>query len=70
MNLSGMKRYGTDEVVDAVVVGTGAGGAPLLARLAEAGLKVVALEAGRNWAPGEHTPDEVAASELYWLGKG
>ena len=69
MNLSRMKRYGTDEVVDAVVVGTGAGGAPLLARLAEAGLKVVALEAGRNWEPGEHTPDEVAASELYWLGE-
>ena len=37
MNLAGMTRYGTDEVVDAVVVGTGAGGAPLLARLAQAG---------------------------------
>ncbi len=34
MNLAGQKRYGTDEVVDVVVVGTGAGGAPLLAELA------------------------------------
>ena len=67
MNLSGMKRYGNDEIVDAVVVGTGAGGAPLLARLAHAGLRVVALEAGRNWTPSDHTPDEVAAAELYWL---
>ena len=65
-----MRRYGTGEVVDAVVIGTGAGGAPLLARLAAAGLKVVALEAGRNWTPGEDfATDEVAASELYWLGE-
>jgi hypothetical protein len=35
----------TDEV-DCLVIGTGAGGAPLLARLAMAGLNVVALEAG------------------------
>ena len=69
MNLDLMKRYGHDDVVDAVVVGTGAGGAPLLARLAAAGLKLVALEAGRNWDPAEHTPDEVAASDIYWMGE-
>ncbi len=69
MNLNEMKRYGTDDVVDAVVIGTGAGGAPLLARLAVAGQSVVALEAGRNWDPGTEFPtDEVAARELYWLG--
>jgi hypothetical protein len=34
------------ETVDCIVIGLGAGGAPLLARLAQAGLKVVALEAG------------------------
>jgi choline dehydrogenase-like flavoprotein len=70
MNLAGMKCYPSDEVVDAVVVGTGAGGAPLLAKLAQAGLKVVALEAGRNWNPGqEFATDEEAASGIYWLGE-
>ena len=70
MKLWGMRRYRMDEVVDAVVIGTGAGGAPLLARLAAAGLKVVALEAGRNWTPGEEfATDEIAASALYWIGE-
>jgi len=56
----------TDEV-DAVVIGTGAGGAPVLARLAAAGLKVVALEAGREWSPGtDFATDEVAQSALFW----
>ncbi|GAC1356268.1 MAG: hypothetical protein NVSMB3_02370 [Acidobacteriaceae bacterium] len=70
MNLNAMRQYGTEEVVDAVVIGTGAGGAPLLARLAAAGLRVVALEAGRNWDPAtDFATDEVAAQELYWLGE-
>ncbi len=67
MNLDAMRRYGTADVVDAVVIGTGAGGAPLLARLAQAGLRVVALEAGRNWTPADFPADEVAASPIYWL---
>ncbi len=41
-----MRRYDPETEVDAVVIGTGAGGAPVLARLAAAGLRVVALEAG------------------------
>ncbi len=70
MKLEGMKCYGTDEIVDAVVIGTGAGGAPLLARLAGAGLSVVALESGRNWDPGtEFATDEVAQEALYWTGE-
>lgn len=70
MKLEGMKRYGTEEEVDAVVIGTGAGGAPLLARLAAAGLKVVALEAGRNWDPStEFATDEMAMGELYWTAE-
>ncbi len=59
----------TRETVDAVVVGTGAGGAPLLARLAAGGLRVVALEAGQNHDPEQFTADELDASKIYWLGE-
>jgi len=69
MNLTQMQTYAQDEVVDAVVIGTGAGGAPLLGRLASAGLRVVALEAGRNWEPEDYPSDEIAASGIYWLGE-
>lgn len=69
MNLHEMKRYPTHDTVDAVVIGTGAGGAPLIAALASAGLSVVALEAGRNWTPEEFTADESAASGIYWLNE-
>ncbi|WP_294322209.1 GMC family oxidoreductase [uncultured Sphingomonas sp.] len=58
--------FSTGEVVDAVVIGTGAGGAPLLSRLAKAGLSVVALEAGRAFQPHEHVADELAA-DIYWM---
>ena len=61
-----MRRFAGHDAVDAVVIGTGAGGAPVLARLAAAGLSVVALEAGRLFAPSDHTPDEVAA-DIYWM---
>jgi len=68
MRLEHQRRYGEDEIVDAVVVGTGAGGAPLLASLARAGLRVVALEAGRNTEPGDHLPDEVEApADINWM---
>ncbi|MDQ3748141.1 MAG: GMC family oxidoreductase, partial [Acidobacteriota bacterium] len=52
--------------VDAVVIGTGAGGAPILARLAQAGLKVVALEAGRNFDYTKFATDEREQSKLFW----
>ena len=51
---------------DVVVVGTGAGGAPLAARLAEAGVSVLMLEAGAEHAPLSHTPDETASGPIYW----
>ena len=44
--------------VDCLVIGLGAGGAPLLARLAMASLKVVALEAG-PW----HNPEKDFATD-------
>ena len=53
-----------------VVIGTGAGAAPVMAELGEAGLSVVALEAGRWWDPGaEYAADEIRMNELYWLGE-
>lgn len=62
-----MRRYPTAETVDAVIIGTGAGGAPLLARLAQAGLSVVALEAGQTWHPArDFATDEVAQTKLFW----
>ncbi len=62
-----MRRYSLDETVDAVVIGTGAGGSPILARLAQAGLKVVAVEAGSFLIPEEFSSDERAQNYLYWL---
>ena len=55
------------DTVDCVVIGLGAGGAPLLARLAQAGLKVVALEAGPWHNPEkEFATDERAQDFLFW----
>ncbi|MGR6329616.1 GMC family oxidoreductase [Sphingomonas sp. XXL09] len=54
------------DVTDVVIVGSGAGGAPLAARLAEAGVSVVVLEAGRAFRPDDHVADELAA-DIYWM---
>lgn len=55
------------EEVDCVVIGLGAGGAPLLARLARAGLKVVALEAGPWYDPRkDFATDEMYQNFLFW----
>lgn len=67
MNLGSMRCHDERDVVDAVVIGTGAGGAPLLASLAARGLRVVALEAGRNWEPDEHTADETEGADINWM---
>jgi len=66
-SLGAMKRYSTDEEVDAVVIGTGAGGGPLLSRLAAKGLKVVAIEAGKWHDPRNFATDEKAQNHLFWL---
>ncbi len=66
-----MRHHGESDEVDAVVIGTGAGGAPLLAKLAAAGRRVVALEAG-PWfeSPAEDfATDELSAGHIYWLGE-
>ncbi|MBW6530440.1 GMC family oxidoreductase [Sphingomonas sp. RRHST34] len=54
------------DTADVVIVGSGAGGAPLAARLAEAGVSVVVLEAGRAFRPDDHVADELAA-DIYWM---
>jgi choline dehydrogenase-like flavoprotein len=64
-----MKTFSCSDEVDVVVVGTGAGGAPLLAKLSAAGLRVVALEAGPWFVSpeDEFATDEVDAAKIYWL---
>ncbi|HTT04597.1 MAG TPA: GMC family oxidoreductase [Steroidobacteraceae bacterium] len=63
-----MREFRDDELVDFAVVGTGAGGAPLIARLAESGFSVVGLDAGPYYRPLEDfASDEREQSKLYWL---
>ena len=62
-----MNAHSLDETVDAVIIGLGAGGAPLLSRLAAAGMKVVALDAGPWYDPArDFATDEVAQDKLFW----
>ena len=62
-----MRRHADADEVDAVVIGTGAGGAPILHRLAQAGCAVVALEAGRWWTPEiDFATDELEQDKLFW----
>jgi len=69
VNLENMRTYSDDEIVDVVVVGTGAGGAPLLAEMARRGLSAVALEAGRNFELDDFTPDETEAVRINWMSE-
>jgi choline dehydrogenase-like flavoprotein len=62
-----MRCHDDEEVVDFAIVGTGAGGGVLAARLAEAGFSVVAFDAGPYWRPLEDfASDERAQHKLYW----
>ncbi|MDQ3359801.1 MAG: GMC family oxidoreductase, partial [Actinomycetota bacterium] len=63
----GMSRFDDDDEVDLAIVGCGAGGSVLLQRLARAGWKVVALEAGPFWDPDkDFVSDEAGSHHLYW----
>jgi choline dehydrogenase-like flavoprotein len=63
-----MKEYSENEEVDFAIVGTGAGGATLAAKLAEAGFSVVAFDAGGWYRPlDEFASDELEQTKLYWL---
>ena len=62
-----MQKFSPSEIVDAVIIGTGAGGAPILARLAQAGLKIVALEAGPFFNPSiDFATDEREQEKIFW----
>ena len=62
-----MRQFAENEEVDFVIVGTGAGGAPLAAKLAEAGFSVIGFDAGAWWRPlEEFASDETHQSKLYW----
>jgi choline dehydrogenase-like flavoprotein len=55
------------EEVDFCVVGAGAGGGVVGAKLAEAGLSVVVLDAGPHWNPvKDFVSDEMASRKLFW----
>lgn len=61
-----MNRYG-EEQVDYLIVGCGAAGGVLLQRLARAGFRVLALEAGPFWdAEKDWVSDEAGSHNLYW----
>jgi choline dehydrogenase-like flavoprotein len=62
-----MREYPLAEEVDFLIVGSGAGGATLAAKLAEGGFSVVVLEAGPFWRPlDEFASDEQTQQKLYW----
>ena len=62
-----MRDWSRDEV-DVCVIGAGAAGGVVGAKLAEAGLSVVILEAGPHWSPvRDFTSDETDGRKLYWL---
>ena len=62
-----MAQVHDDDPVDFAIVGAGAGGATLAAKLAEAGFSVVVFDAGPFWRPLEDfASDEVEQGKLYW----
>ncbi|MBC7658155.1 MAG: GMC family oxidoreductase [Chitinophagaceae bacterium] len=62
-----MPLYPIEKTVDVIIIGSGAGGAPLASRLAKAGLKVVVLEAGPRWnANTDFATDERSQTKLFW----
>jgi len=62
-----MKQFRHDDVVDFVVIGTGAGGGPMIARLVEKGCSVIGFDAGAYFRPLEDfASDETSQSQLFW----
>ena len=62
-----MRRFPDNEPVDYCIVGAGCAGGVLVQRLARAGFRVVALEAGPFWdTEKDWVSDEKGSHELYW----
>lgn len=62
-----MRRFDDDDELDMVIVGCGAGGSVMLQRLARAGWRVAALDAGPFWDPDrDWVSDELGSHRLYW----
>ena len=62
-----MRQFADAEEVDFVVIGTGAGGGPVIAGLAEQGYSVVGFDAGPYFRPLEDfASDESEQEKLYW----
>ncbi len=62
-----MRRYRESDEVDYAIVGCGSAGGILLQRLARAGFRVVALEAGPFWdTERDWVSDESGSHQLYW----
>jgi choline dehydrogenase-like flavoprotein len=62
-----MRSYADDDEVDFAIVGTGAGGGTLAYKLASAGFRVVAFDAGPFWRPlDDFASDEKEQQKLYW----
>ena len=66
-NAHKMAQYPKNAQVDMLIVGAGAGGLVLAQRLARAGWKVVAMDAGPFWDPDrDWVSDERGSHHLYW----
>jgi choline dehydrogenase-like flavoprotein len=62
-----MRHFDDADEVDLVVVGCGAGGGVLTQRLARAGWRVAAMDAGPFWDPeADWVSDEWGSHHLYW----
>src|SRR6201987_5489724 len=62
-----MRWFGDEDEIDLVIVGCGAGGSVMLQRLARAGWRVAALDAGPFWDPDtDWVSDEASSHHLYW----
>jgi choline dehydrogenase-like flavoprotein len=62
-----MNHYSPEEYVDFCIVGVGSAGGVLVQRLARAGFRVVALEAGPFWdTERDWVSDEAGCHKLYW----